>query len=365
MKFNFEVLPYLIKEPTTIYAELFNRKETYPLASIGRDSYIWRGLINSGLEFTIDIGYTTHNIQIGSFNSLAEGIEFCMGINHVYTNLCMGVSKLLEANEKDDSNVSQHNQKGQFIIKNNLSSYNQKGQIVIQNDVWIGHKCTIMPGITIHNGAVIAANSHVVSDVPPYAIVGGNPAKVIKYRFNEDIIDKLLTIQWWNWSNEEIENNKKYFNQDVAKFCDTFYEKYKKEKDNIVEYNIHKLKHNFLFFVDFTEHYNIYERVVEQFINKYKNSSDHQLILFINENFAKDNSDLIDTFYKSVEDQSKKMKALCTLNICIDDASKSRSLFKTVDYYITSRAKETVLYTGYADEFNVKLISGVDTFIFH
>lgn len=346
MKYNFEVLPYLIKEPTIIYVDLLNRKEKYPLACMGRDSYIWRGLINTGLEYTVDIGYTTHNVQIGNFNSLAEGIEFCMGINHQYSNLCMGVSKLFEG-------------------KLPASNFNQKGQIIIQNDVWIGHKCTIMPGVIIHNGAIVAANSHVVKDVPPYAIVGGNPAKVIKYRFSENLINKLLTIQWWNWSNDEIKNNIKYFNEDIENFCDTFYDKYKNKKESIKKYALDKSEHNFLFFVDFTVNYNIYERVIEQFINKYKESSDYQLILFIDRTFANDKSELIDNFKKSVEYKSKNKNALCKLTICIDDIDKSRSLFKSVNYYITSRAKETVLYSCYADEFNVNIISGVDTHIFH
>lgn len=349
MKFNFEISPYSIKETTIMYVKLPYQEVEYPLACTGRDSYICNGLINTGIEFTIDKGYTAHNIQIGSFNSLAEGIEFCMGINHIYSNLWMGVSKLFDMNEDKDSIIS---------------NFNQKGQIIIQNDVWIGHNCTIMPGVIIHNGAVVAANSHVVSEVPPYAIVGGNPAKIIKYRFSKELIDKLLTIQWWNWSNDEIESNIKYFNDDIIKFCDTFYEKYRDEKENIKKYEIDESKHNFLFFVDFAEHYNIFERVIEQFINKYKDSSDYQLILFIDRKFAKDNSGLINTFYKFVEYQSKKVNALCKLNICIDDIDKSRSLFKAADYYITNRARETVLYSCYADEFSVKIISGVDSIIF-
>lgn len=346
MKFGFEVLPYSVKEPTIIYVDLFNLKEKYPLACMGRDSYIWAGCINTGLEFTINKGYTTHNIQIGGFNSLAAGIEFCMGINHEYSNLWMGVSKLFE-----DVPI--------------VSSYNQKGQIIIQNDVWIGHNSTIMPGVIIHNGAVIAANSHVVSDVPPYAIVGGNPAKIIKYRFTPELIDKLLTIKWWNWSNEEIQSNINYFNEDIEKFCDAFYEKYKEEKENIKEYELDKLEHNFLFFSDIAESYSICERVLDQFLNKYKDSSDCQLILFIDKSFAQDNCDIIDDFYKKVECKSKKDEVLCKLKIIIDNSDKVRSLFMTVDYYITSRSKETVLYSEYAEEFRVKIISGVDTFIFH
>lgn len=74
------------------------------------------------------------------------------------------------------------------------------------NDVWIGANVTILDGITIGNGSVIAAGSIVVKDVPPYAIVGGNPAKVIKYRFSQDIIDELEGIHFWDLPLETIES---------------------------------------------------------------------------------------------------------------------------------------------------------------
>lgn len=79
-----------------------------------------------------------------------------------------------------------------------------KGNIVVQNDVWIGAKSTIMSGVTIHNGAVVAAGSTVTKDVPPYSIVAGNPAKVVKYRFNESQIKDLLEISWWDWNEDKI-----------------------------------------------------------------------------------------------------------------------------------------------------------------
>jgi virginiamycin A acetyltransferase len=81
-----------------------------------------------------------------------------------------------------------------------------KGDIIIKNDVWIGVNCTILDGITIGNGAVIGAGSVVTKDVPPYAIVGGNPAKVIKYRFTKDIIDEIENIQFWDMDINEINN---------------------------------------------------------------------------------------------------------------------------------------------------------------
>lgn len=79
----------------------------------------------------------------------------------------------------------------------NTSSYS-RGDIVIENDVWIGANVTIMDNVCIGNGSVVAAGSVVTKDVPPYAIVGGNPAKVLKLRFTEDQISKLLTIRWWD-----------------------------------------------------------------------------------------------------------------------------------------------------------------------
>ncbi len=88
-------------------------------------------------------------------------------------------------------------------------AYPQKGDIVIGNDVWIGHNATIMAGVTIGDGAIIATNSTVVKDVAPYSVVGGNPVKEIRKRFDQEKIDKLLKIQWWNWNIEKITQNLK------------------------------------------------------------------------------------------------------------------------------------------------------------
>lgn len=79
-----------------------------------------------------------------------------------------------------------------------------KGDTKIGNDVWIGHEALIMPAVTIGDGAIIASRSVVTKDVPPYSIVGGNPAKLIRKRFDDQTIADLLTIQWWNWPVEKV-----------------------------------------------------------------------------------------------------------------------------------------------------------------
>lgn len=86
-------------------------------------------------------------------------------------------------------------------------AYPTKGNTVIGNDVWIGYDATIMPGVTIGDGAIIATKSVVTKDVAPYTIVGGNPSKEIKKRFPEEIIKKLLEMQWWDWPIEKITAN--------------------------------------------------------------------------------------------------------------------------------------------------------------
>ena len=81
-----------------------------------------------------------------------------------------------------------------------------KGDVTIGNDVWIGYDALILSGVTIADGAVIAARSLVTKDVEPYSIVGGSPAKHLKFRFDDETISSLRQIAWWNWSKAEIKD---------------------------------------------------------------------------------------------------------------------------------------------------------------
>ncbi len=130
---------------------------------------------------------------IGKFCSIAAGITFIMnGGNH----LTASISSFPFAIFGEDWSHAMDEK-----------SYPSKGNTIIGNDVWIGYNATIMPGITIGNGAIIAANATVVKDVAPYSIVGGNPAKELKKRFSDERIEELLKLQWWNWDINKITKN--------------------------------------------------------------------------------------------------------------------------------------------------------------
>ncbi len=80
----------------------------------------------------------------------------------------------------------------------------KKGDTIVGNDVWIGREAKILPGVKIGDGAIVAAYAVVAKDVPPYAVVAGNPARVVKMRFPEEVVELLLKLRWWDWSIEEI-----------------------------------------------------------------------------------------------------------------------------------------------------------------
>lgn len=146
-----------------------------------------------------DLRSRLNSITIGNFCSIARNVTF-QEFNHDFNRL---TSYFLNANMLGKS------------AKDDIVS---KGPITVGHDVWIGTHSVILSGVNIGTGAVIAANSVVASDIPPYAIVGGNPAKVIKYRFEDDVINKLLHSKWWNKSDKEIIAIYHAFNIDKQNF---------------------------------------------------------------------------------------------------------------------------------------------------
>lgn len=131
-------------------------------------------------------------LVIGKFCSIACGAKFLFNCaNHTLRSLSTYTFPLFyEEWDLGKSGV--------------VAAWDNKGDIVIGNDVWIGYEAVIMAGVHIGNGAIIASRAVVTKDVPPYTIVGGTPAKEIRKRFDEDVIEKLETMKWWDWPEDKI-----------------------------------------------------------------------------------------------------------------------------------------------------------------
>lgn len=136
---------------------------------------------------------------IGSFCSIAHDVTVFLGGNHrsdLFSTYQFGLGEKNHIFTKFGPEGSD----GKGVLTS-------KGDVVIGNDVWIGYGATIMSGITIADGAVIATRAVVTKNVEPYTIVGGNPAKVLKKRFSDETIEKLLKIKWWTWTDDKINQN--------------------------------------------------------------------------------------------------------------------------------------------------------------
>lgn len=162
--------------------------------------------INSKMDRHSFCGYDCIiiNTNIGSFCSISSNCEIG-GASHSID----WVSTSPVFNENKD----------QIKKKYSYHKYNSTKHTEIGNDVWIGSKVLIKAGVTIGIGAVVGMGSVVTKDIPPYEIWAGNPAKLIRKRFNDDIINNLLEIKWWNFDDMQMCNYAQYFNN-VTKFIE-------------------------------------------------------------------------------------------------------------------------------------------------
>ncbi len=187
-----------------VFARAFNRRpsaiknsEIHPKAKVGNGTQFVSSKIG---RYSYVYGSSIAHTEIGAFCSIAGGCGIGGG-----------------SHPTDWVSSSPVFYKGKNVLKRNFSSneYSEFAKTAIGNDVWIGAKCSIKAGVTIGDGAVIGMGSVVTHDVPPYEIWGGNPARLIRKRFDDKTIEKLLELKWWELDDASLEECGMLFN-DVA-----------------------------------------------------------------------------------------------------------------------------------------------------
>ena len=177
----------------------------HPVAGFENEIYVKPTLTNPNIivgDFTYiaDAEFESHvthhydfigdRLIIGKFCQIAAGVEFVMnGANHMMNAVTTFPFNMLEGWDMEPPKTS---------------DLPLKGDTVIGNDVWIGQNAVILPGVHIGDGAIIGANSVVGRDINPYTIVVGNPAKILRKRFDDEMIELLLRFKWWDKSTDEI-----------------------------------------------------------------------------------------------------------------------------------------------------------------
>jgi len=186
------------KFPITGYDRLCFLKNTVTNPSIEVGDYTYYDDFEDVANFERNVMYhydfLGDKLIIGKFCMIASGVKFIMnGANHKMDGITAYPFNIFGKDWKR--------------VEPRLSDLPFKGDTIIGNDVWIGNNATIMPGVKVGDGAIIATNATVVKDVAPYTVVGGNPATEIRKRFSPEKIAELLTMKWWDWNIEKITEN--------------------------------------------------------------------------------------------------------------------------------------------------------------
>lgn len=222
-----------------------------------------------------------------------------------------------------------------------------------------------MAGVTLHNGCVVAAGAVVTKDVPPYAIVGGNPAKILRYRFNKDIIDALQKIAWWDWNPQTQQLRQEDFLLPVSEFAAKYLPEAEQRLQSLsavsllrtsTQETIHSPE-TVLVIPDFSDAYPLYPRIFEQYFKE--NRPGMTLLIYLSaEDSTPENLNSIQKILRQYEDCD------CDVILQTGETLEEYTLFQLADYFVTTRSRETVFRTCLADLCQTKILYGTDEPVF-
>lgn len=309
-------------------------------------------------EINLEIGGEAPvNILVGRFSSIASGLTVKTGLNHLYKNTVTtypfdAISHEFLAYGKTYEEIPRSRR------------LDNQYQVIIGNDVWLGSQVTILGGVNIGSGAIIGANSLVAKDIPPYAIAVGNPARVVKYRFNEEQIKKFMAIKWWNWDIDKVCANvhKMY---DVEKFLA---EHYKPEIENVHEDDIGKEVEKYrerghkvyTFIADFRSPYSVWRRVLRGLYSS--NVQNAVMLFFMGLGVTDKDVNELKNFPSTIEKITTRPVVKCIAPV--NGKIFSEYALKHSDYFITTREMITSECIDLLYNTDVKILSPLNDGIF-
>ena len=303
--------------------------------TLGAGSYI----VSATLEFG---GGRQSHVLVGNYTSIAHNVVFLSGYNHDHNRAT--------TYPFDDYMT------GSGATKNTYTEANRY-QIIIGNDVWIGRGATIMGGVTIGNGAVIGANAVVTKDVPPYAVAIGSPARIIKYRFDIDVIDKIEQIKWWYWSRAQIDENLSLM-KEPRKFADKFFRGSTLPPHSIID-SIRQFQASgtkvYFMAADFGVPNAVYEHVFDQYLRTFTAADNTLLIVGYTENQTPDRDKV--RLPNDGGDYPAAALFCGELQALLNAATMS-------DVLITTRESISSICLDFASDYDVSIVSGLDEKVF-
>lgn len=333
--------------PITHEDTIINTGDGYPLVIVGKGTYAGSIFIHSLIDMDDQLPYL---FQIGRYTSIGDNLNIISNLNHDYKSVFQGAIPEFE----DEKASTYRLKKGQ-----NDAYMEQKGMILIGNDVWIGDNVTIISDVTVGNGAVIAAGSVVVRDVPPYTIYGGNPARFIKKRFDNEMAKLFQRIAWWNYDSERLIRAKDDMMGDPQAFVKKYGDKVVYyEETSLLDLTSKGTARIIIAFLDIETNYNTFGNILVEFCRTFSEGQAELVLCFDPLNDAEcQTADML-------SDVVTKLPEGALFRLVPIEADMEEVAISEADYFIVGRGTKNIRLVSYAFKYDVTCLSGVNIPVF-
>ncbi len=311
----------------------------YVVLTAGPRSYI--------VQATLEVaGGPANHILIGSYAAIAHRVNLYINTQHDYKRPSIypwgnPYDKVFDCPEDE----------------------NERRQIIIGHDVWIGRGAVIMGGTRIGNGAVVAANAVVTKDVPPYAIVGGSPARILRYRFDADTILRLRRLRWWDWPEERIAAEKEWMAGTGEAFARHFMaelpQKSRPEVPPALEAQLRPGDRNCLYLLDSRDTMPLWRKIILEYVTT--QTAADAVTLFLMGPFAEQPSLRAEVQAFAAAHSTAAPPRILWVQ---EPDRVPDELLARMDLFITSRDWRMLDYLDAADQWGIPFVCGADTWVF-